>query len=84
MKGKRNQAKLWLEKLKKSIFKGNRSTRKTCASGVETSLEKVGLSDMKKLVQEGEIFFDDAKNKELSTAVNIVDVAEEVMFMGCM
>lgn len=65
--------------MKKSLLKSkNRATRKS-GGGVIDTAEKVDLTDMKKLVEEGEALYDDSRNKELNNALNVVDTAEEVI-----
>ena len=38
----------------------------------------MGLSDMKKMVEQGEQLYEERKNKDLTRAVDLVDAAEEV------
>lgn len=78
LKEKRGQAKSWLDKLKKTINKtASRSTR--LSGGENTFIEKVGFQDIKKMVEEGELLFDDTRNKELVMAMSLIDTAENWM-----
>lgn len=77
LREKRTQAKLWLEKLKRSFLSTtNRNTRKTNITG-----EKMSYSDMKAMVMEGEQLYDDG-HRELNKAVDAIDSAEEVPRFG--
>ena len=73
LREKRVQAKMWLDKLKKSFLSTNRNTRKNIMTG-----EKMSYSDMKAMVMEGEQLYDDG-HKELNKAVDAIDSAEEVL-----
>jgi len=79
LKEKRQQARLWLERLKKSFPKTTRYTRKTDANpSTGTTSEKLQLSEVKLMVTEGEQLYEEKGNKELSKALNVVEAAEEV------
>ena len=75
LREKRTQAKMWLEKLKRSfVSTTNRNTRKTNIVG-----EKMSYNDMKAMVLEGEQLYDDG-HRELNKAVDAIDSAEEVPY----
>ena len=83
LRDKKAQAKVWLEKLKASFSKTagrSQSLRKGGGDGI--SGEKIGLEEMKQMLQEGEELFDDestrtVQGRELNRAQSVVDVAEE-------
>jgi len=88
LRDKKNNAKLWLDKLKKTFQSTSGSRRTNNSSGDHDSLivsmdNKVDLEEMKLLVLEGQGLFDDGliddnkvRNKELNKAKSIVDLAD--------
>ncbi len=67
-------AKMWLDRLKKSFLKTNRSTRTTGGDSGKLSLE-----EMREMVNEGSAIYDNpAQNKELKKASGVVEAADEV------
>ena len=82
LREKRQQARVWLERLKKSFPKELRNTRKTDANPTTGSTsEKLQLSEVKLMVTEGEQLYEEKGNKELSKALNVVEAAEEVVII---
>lgn len=90
LRNKRTQAKQWLEKFGKSISTNysSRTTRKNDNKSTQGGLplmsvsvgEKINISDMKKMVQQGEQLCDERKSKELTKAIHVLDTAEEVYY----
>eukprot|EP01035_Chromulina_nebulosa_P019402 gene19402-25275_t len=88
LRDKKNNAKLWLDKLKKTFQSTSGSRRTNNSSGDHDNLtvtmdNKVDLEEMKLLVLEGQGLFDDGliddnkiRNKELNKAKSIVDLAD--------
>lgn len=83
LRDKKAQAKVWLEKLKSSFSKtSGRSQSLRKGGGDAVTGEKIGLEEMKQILQEGEELFDDestrtVQGRELNRAQSVVDVAEE-------
>lgn len=71
LREKRTQAKSWLERLKKS-FQAQGKGRNSVRRGQEEEVPKVErmcLADMRQLVEEGEVLFEDAGNGDVNGAV---------------
>jgi hypothetical protein len=80
LKEKKNQAKLWFERVKSKFPKSKSASSLRNKSGNEGSTsEKINFSDMKLMVEEGEVLFDDSQgrsSKELSKVQSVVEEAE--------
>eukprot|EP01041_Mallomonas_annulata_P008619 gene8619-17782_t len=79
LQDRRKQARMWLEKLKKSFQKGKPSTRKAIALGDNIpGTDKLQLSDIKEMVCLGEQLYEQQGNKDLNKAQGVLDAAEDV------
>ncbi len=80
LKEKKNQAKLWFERVKSKFPKSKAASSLRNKSGGEgATSEKINFSDMKLIVEEGEVLFDDSQgrsSKELSKVQSVVEEAE--------
>lgn len=84
LREKKLQAKQWLERLKTKLPSkvGHSKALRGEGGGGSSGSDRMNLSDMKLIVQEGEELFEDGSSrssqaKELSKAQTVVDVAEE-------
>lgn len=75
LREKRSQARLWLEKLKKSIMpKASRSMRNVESVSTDS---KPQLSQVRQMVTEGEQLYEETGNRDLNKAQNLLEAAEE-------